>query len=65
MFEIDYYTDSSGCRPVEKFIDSGHVFHRRRRKGHLDPWVRQEDAKDAQKRDRQSEIPAGGLGEEK
>ncbi len=22
MFEIDYYTDSSGCRPVEKFIDS-------------------------------------------
>ena len=21
MFEIDYYTDSSGCRPVEKFID--------------------------------------------
>ena len=65
MFEIDYYTDSSGCRPVEKFIDSGHVFHRRRRKGHLDPWVRQEDAKDAQKRDRQGEIPAGGLGEEK
>ena len=47
MFEIDYYTDSSGCRPVEKFIDSGHVFHRRRRQGHLDPRVCQEDTKDA------------------
>ena len=65
MFEIGYYTDSSGYRPVEKFIDSLHVFHRHRRKGHLDPRVRQEDAKDAQKRDRQGEIPAGGLGEEK